>query len=1041
MNRVRVRGRRRRLWLSASAVAALWPIASPAVAQVDAAEVSFDIHAGPLDQALKVFARETHAQMLYDARLVAGRRVSAVKGRYTPRAALARLLAGTDLQADSPTANTIVLRPRPSSRPPEEPIRTGRSLGSPDASIPVDPSSGAAQGPAAPLAAPLATPVSAEGPSPASQASEVVVTGTHLRGVAETPSPVVVIGRSDIDQRGYATLSDALQALPQNFGGSANPQSLLAGMDASHTNTSLASGVNLRGLGSDATLVLVNGRRLAGTGALGDFADISTLPTAAIDRVEVLTDGASAIYGADAVGGVVNVIMRNDFDGAETRLRYGGTTTGPYTDTQLAQTFGKTWSGGNVLISYEYDLQTALPSDARPYAANADLVPFGGTDHRLFYSHPGNLLGFDPATDAYVPTYAIPKGQNGVGLTSADLIAGGENLQNQRADTEIVPRQERQSVYASFQQALGPQLTVSADLRYGRRRYDAEGGDQSTIFAVTPANPYFVGAPGGGATDIIGYDLGEDLGALRTVGLVQSVGASGGANLKLPGDWRLSGYGAYAAEFSSSRDENEINSSYLDEALGDVPDDPATAFSTARNGYFNPFGAGHDNSQAVDSFIASGFDTNRQASQIETAALQLDGSLFNLPGGPVKLAAGFQFRHESFSVNGLTFYSGDTPAPVAPIDVQRDVTAGYLELNVPLVGAENARTGVQKLTLSMAGRVEDYSDVGTTMNPKVGLIWGPLKDLSFHVSYGTSFRAPALAEVDAEPSYDPSLLPKGSSTVLSLILFGGNTALRPETADNWSAGATYVPRQLPALHLNATWFRTRFEDQIGQPANQNLLTVLSDPTLSTFVTYIDPTANAADLAKISALLSSPASHAMSLFPATAYGSIVDARYVNAAALTVSGIDVNASYVLRSGANRFDLDADGSYLLQYNRQLTPTSPTIELADTANYPLNFKGRLSGTWTRGVVSTTADVNYLNGEHDLTGATIGSWTTLDLQVALHSNAAAGPLRGVVLALNVANLLDTDPPFYNSPQGVGFDAANASALGRTLSLQLTKRW
>ena len=327
---------------------------------------------------------------------------------------------------------------------------------------------------------------------------------------------------------------------------------------------------------------------------------------------------------------------------------------------------------------------------------------------------------------------------------------------------------------------------------------------------------------------------------MRTVGLVQSVGASGGAELKLPGDWRLSGYGAYAAEFSSSRDENEVNSSYLDEALGNVPDDPATAFSTATDGYFNPFGAGHNNSQVIDRFVASGYDTNRQASQVETAALQIDGSVFNLPGGPVKLAAGFQFRHESFSVNGLTFYSGDTPTPEAPIDVQRDVTAGYLELNVPLIGAENARPGAQKLTLSMAGRIEDYSDVGTTMNPKIGLIWAPAKALSFHASYGTSFRAPALAEVDAEPSYDPTLLPKGSSTVLSLILFGGNTALRPETADNWSAGATYVPRQLPDLRLNATWFRTRFSDEIGQPANQNLLTVLTDPTLSSFVSYINP---------------------------------------------------------------------------------------------------------------------------------------------------------------------------------------------------------
>ena len=997
--------------------------------------MTFDIEGGPLDQALKAYAERLHSQMLYDARLVAGRRTAALRGRYTANEALQRLLAGTDLQADAPSANTIVLRPR--------------------ASAATDPSPATAAPPPPADVAPLSPPGvespqpsagSAERGAPGVQsasaiAAEVVVTGTHLRGVTDSPSPIVVVSREDMDRRGYGTLTDALQALPQNFGGSANPQSALAGMDASNSNTLNASGVNLRGLGSDATLVLVNGRRMAGTGQFGDFADISTLPTAAIDRVEVLTDGASAIYGADAVGGVVNVIMRKDFDGAETRVRYGATTSGPYNDTQLAQTFGHTWSGGSALITYEYDLQTALPDDARAYAANADLVPFGGTDHRQIYSHPGNLLALDPTTGAYVPAYAIPTGQNGVGLTPEDLIPGSANLQNQRADTDILPRQERQSVYASVQQALGSRLTVSGDLRYGWRRYNVEGGDEATILPVTAANPYFAAPPGGGAYDLIGYDLAGDTGPTRTSGLAQSIGATGGADLKLFGDWLLSAYGAYATEFGSYRDFNLLNSSNLEEALGVIPDDPTTPFSTAVDGFFNPFGAGHNNSSTIDRFVAAGYDTNHQASQVETADAQVDGSLFRLPGGPVKLAAGFQFRHESFSEGGTTFYYGTSPIPQAAIDVGRNVTAGYLELNLPIFGPDNARPALQRLNLSLAGRVEDYSDVGTTTNPKIGLIWAPLSDLSFHASYGTSFRAPALAEVDAQASYNPSILPKGSAQILSLVLDGGNKALRPETADSWSAGAAYSPKFVPDLHLNVTWFRTRFADQIGQPAQANLLTVLTDPTLSSFVTFIDPSHNAADLAKITALLNAPASRAMGQFPAAAYGAIVEAGYVNSAALLVSGLDFTVNYTLRRGANRFDFDADGSYLLQYDRKVTPTSPTVELVDTANYPVDFRGRLAGTWTRGVFSGTLDLNYLDGEHDPQGNRIGSWTTVDLQAAFHSPARSGELKGVTLALNVSNVLDTDPPFYDSPGGVGYDAANASALGRTVSVQLTKRW
>ena len=644
------------------------------------------------------------------------------------------------------------------------------------------------------LPAPVAPPL-----APAAAAAEVVVTGTHLRGVTDQASPVITVSRQDIDRRGYGTVAEALQALPQNFGGSANPQSLYTHQDASNSNTLAATGVNLRGLGADATLVLVNGRRMAGTGAFGDFADISTLPTAAVDRIEVLTDGASAIYGADAVGGVVNIIMRRDFDGAETRLRYGGTTSGPDNQIQFAQTFGKTWSGGNALISYEYDLQTALPSDARAYAANADLRPLGGSDDRTMYSHPGNLLAYNAALGAYVPTYAIPTGQSGVGLTSAALIAGGENLNNTRADTDLTPRQERHSVYASVSQDVGARFTLSGDARYGWRRYDVSDGDSQTILQVTPANPYFVAPPGGGTSDLIGYNLGGDIGPGHTRGVVQSIGATGGADMKLVGDWRLSSYVAYAAELGSVRNSNEVNATYLNEALGVTPNNPATPFTPAVSGYFNPFGAGHDNPAAVTSFISSGYDTSTQNSQVETAEAQIDGSLFALPGGPLKLALGGQFRHESFSTGGVSFLSGLAPTAKSHIDVGREVGAGFVELDAPLVSAQNARLGLQRLELSLAGRVEDYSDVGVTANPKIGLIWAPLRDLAVHASYGTSFRAPALAEVDAPSSYNPSLLPKGAAQILSLVLDGGNTGLKPETADSWTVGGAYTPHLIPNL--------------------------------------------------------------------------------------------------------------------------------------------------------------------------------------------------------------------------------------------------
>ena len=144
---------------------------------------------------------------------------------------------------------------------------------------------------------------------------------------------------------------------------------------------------------------------------------------------------------------------------------------------------------------------------------------------------------------------------------------------------------------------------------------------------------------------------------------------------------------------------------------------------------------------------------------------------------------------------------------------------------------------------------------------------------------------------------------------------------------------------------------------------------------------------------------------------------------------MSGLDFTVDYTLRRGANRFDIDADGSYLLQYDRKLTPTSPSVELVDTANYPVDFRGRLAGTWTRGVFSGTVDINYLDGERDPSAPRLGSWTTVGLQAAFHSAAQSGEMKGLVLALNVFNVLDTDPPFYDSPEGVGYDATKDVAV------------
>ena len=996
--------------LTLSAAAAATGRAATGRAAVPATTASetvvFTISAGPLDRALMTYAAQTRRQVLFDHGLAAGLTASAVTGALTPDVALARLLNGTGITAVQSRPGLVVLKRAPS--------------------------------PAATL--PLAAPPTAQA---APAAEEVVVTGSLIRGAGESASPLVRLSRDSLDRAGQATVADALQALPQAFGGTSTPQTALIGSDGLGTNFSASTGVNLRGLGADSTLVLVNGRRLAGSGLQGDFADVSAIPTAAVDRVEVLLDGASALYGSDAVGGVVNIILRSDFQGAETRLRVGGATQGGDGQYQAGQTFGHTWTGGHIVVSYEYDQRDRLVASDRPQTADADLRPLGGTDHRLVFSHPGNILGLNADGTAFVPIFAIPEGQSGVGLTPASFLPGTGNLENYRAQGDILPRQDQHSVYVSAAQDLNSRTHLEADLRYTHRTVDYNQPGALDIFQVTAANPFFV-SPDGAPSQLIGYSFGDELGPVRNHGHTENAGVSAGATFDLARTWKLDVYTDWAQTTDELLSTRLIDGGFLDEALGNVPDTPATSYSPTRDGYFNPYGAGGANGRAVLDFIGSGYNRTASRSRVESVNVKADGVLFDLPGGEVKLAIGGQVRREDFKVENDFLLTDATPQTTGGQTFTRTIGAGFAELRVHLVGPANAITGVRRLELSLAGRVEHYGDVGTTGNPKLGLIWTPVRDVQLRASYGTSFRAPALPEVFALQTDGPTFLPRGADNVLALVQYGGSTHLRPQTATTYTGGGDWRPRRIPGLTLSASWFDIAYEDRIGQPVLQNLGQALSDPSFSSFIQLVSPATNAADLAEVQALLAKSGSATASLFPATSYGAVVDARFVNTSSLHVRGLDTSAFYSFTHRLERFDLGLSTSYLASYDQRLTPTSVSEDLAGVTGYPAALRLRGSANWTHGAYGATLTVTRISGSHpapNVAGADVDSWSTVDGQLLWRPQVQAGPLRGLTLALNVSNLLDAGPPFYDSPNAVGYDPANTDVVGRTASLQLVKAW
>lgn len=979
---------------TSTAVAALMlAVATPVVAQSNDVARRFDIEAGPLERSLPLFARQSGLQILYPSALVAGRQSPAVNAELTPEAALTLLLrdSGLTYRQSRPTVFILV----------DPAARAGLEDGD------------------------------------AVELGDVVVTGTYLRG-ADSPSPVTVITQADVARQGRATVAETLAAMPQNFTGAAYEGSTNTGADRSGRNIGSATGVNLRGLGADATLVLVNGRRVAGTGTAGDFADISNIPSSAISRADVLLDGASALYGADAVGGVVNIILKSRFEGAETRVRVGGTSDGGAEEFLFSHAGGLSWGSGSLVAAYEYHERGELRGIDRDVTEDADLRRFGGTDHRLLTASPGNIVRLDAATATYIPLFAIPSGQNGVGLTPGDFIAGQINRTNQLEGQWFLPHQERHSVFLAGRQNLPAGFSLDGDIRYTERDFFLKTSADAGTFTVTAANPYFV-SPNGSTSHDIAYSWVRDLGPGLLEGRTESLGGALGVSGELLG-WNVAAYASGAQETTGRRLSNRVQTTFLQEALGARADIPTTTFRTASDGFFNPFGGPAANSATILAHIGSGYTDSAYVSTVSSFNLKTDGTIFEMPGGPLQAAFGLDFRAERFESSGESFLSGTAPRVTTPVSFERDVSSAFAEFRVPIFGPSNARSGLERLELSLAGRVEDHEGVGRTSNPKIGLLYGPTPDLILRASWGTSFRAPSLRELQSAYQIGPSFLNRGGGNVLTLIQYGGNPDLRPETAESITAGFVWTPAAYDGLRLEGNWFRTRFNDRIGNPVIQNLTNALNDPALAPFVRYVSPTTSPEDRALVQSLLDDPGNFNPTVFPATSYGVIVDNRFVNAASVEVEGLDLSARYRFDLAAGQATVDGTITHLLTNDRQITAASPTEHLLGDPNFPARWRGRAGTQWSRGPITLGLAANYVSGGRDpLSNREVDDWTTFDGQVRYDFGAAWG--EGLSLTLNVLNLSNSAPPFYDSPNGVGFDGANTNALGRQMSLQLVKRW
>ena len=345
-------------------------------ASAEEIRVHFDLPAQSLATTLKAIGIITDTDVGFNANQVAGFVAPQLQADLTVDDALTRVLVGTGLQTQRLNDHTVVIAlitagntPRVAKIATNDPLRVAQANS--DVPVPTD------------------REVNEKKSKEEDQLAEITVTGTHIRGVAPS-SPVQIITREDIDRSGYTSIGDVMRSVPQNYSGGNNPQLVAASAPGIDNGASFTGGStpNLRGLGSGSTLTLVNGHRLADDTVNGAV-DISLIPLAAIERVEIVTDGASAAYGSDAVAGVVNIILRKDYNGSMTSVLGGGTTQGGGTEKQINQLLGKTWSSGGVMVDYEYDRTDPVYSSQRSYTLEAGVpttLDPGSSRNSLFLS-------------------------------------------------------------------------------------------------------------------------------------------------------------------------------------------------------------------------------------------------------------------------------------------------------------------------------------------------------------------------------------------------------------------------------------------------------------------------------------------------------------------------------------------------------------------------------------------------------------------------------------------------------------------------------
>ena len=775
-----------------------------------------------------------------------------------------------------------------------------------------------------------------------SDVDRVVVTGSNI---SESPAfvPETLFNRESVDRTGARSTGDFFQLLPQNSGATFTE----------NQNDSLAAGaaaVALRGLSPDATLVLVNNRRVApypfAQAGITAFVDLNSLPLAAIQQIDILRDGASAIYGTDAIAGVVNLRLLQRFSGSLLSFGYGNTTDTDTSEYRAAfiSGYNNEQRGIELVAAADYFHREALYQLDRVFSSSVDQRLRGGSSFLSSVANPGTV--FDPVTG---DPLRVPADSDGTPEVSE--FTPGRNRFDRAPFQPLVPETERMGVYLRGKVRLAPAVDLFSEFSYRHNDTTQQvsptpiEGDVEGISApaANPFNPF--------GTDVVFRYRVTELGA-RVDDIESDIyRAVTGVIIRLPNRWEFESALLYSETDTGIETSNNISRPALLAALADP--DPATSF--------NVFGAGNNvnNPATLNSLRVT--TTRNGESRLFGADAKVSGALFSLPAGNLLTAIGAEYRYEELSDAFDDFARAGNVIDLNSTSASgdRNIIGAFAEFYAPLVSTAMNIPGFNSVDLQVAFRADRYSDFGSTVNPKVGLAWKPIPDwFLLRGSYSTGFRAPSLVqsssgsltfsqELQDERRFDVTGAPEDESQSIQ-VLSGGNPDLDAEDSKNFSAGIVITPPIIPGLTLSADYFHIEIENAIASLDPQFILD------------------NEADFPGL--VVRAPPSAADQALGIPGNVLLVNTSFQNLGFQRVEGIDAALEYIMpETPIGIFSIRGELAYIASFEQQASDAEPVRELVDTYVRP-EIRGRVQVGWRYAGFGFFTTFNYTDSYLDVT-------------------------------------------------------------------------